>query len=103
MTTLRLDIQRAARRIGFAAPRDLYAALTVLTSYRTFGTIVYEMVAARELARRKGDSHRVPFLYGPGPVAVTLKPTGRPKREKPRLLGFMAQKRAREAKARRMR
>lgn len=81
--------------------REILALLRWRTTEENFAVTINQMCEAKQLrkrrVRRKGIG--VKFSYGPGPAAVDVAKEYRVDRA-PRVLGFMAEKRLREAKAR---
>lgn len=89
----------------FLAQPEIYSALDgLLPNSNVFCVTIAQMLAARQLRRRKvtkairAQFPGVHFVYGPGPVAVFDREiSARPRKN----IGFMEEKRMREAKARR--
>lgn len=83
---------------------EIYAALGGGLDLNVFTVTIAQMLKARQLRRRKATKalralfKNVRSMYGPGPVPVFDR--ARDARPAKRLLGFMAAKRMREAKAR---
>jgi hypothetical protein len=102
-TSLRAEIRHVVDEL---APRRLVASeIRALIAWRTtqenFHVTINQMCEDKQLTkrrvRRKGRG--VKFSYGPGPAPVDLEKEYRIDRA-PRVMGFMAEKRLREAKAR---
>lgn len=110
MKTLRVRIRAivdaAERRL---AQPEIYAPLLGggRVGRNTFCVEIARMVGARQLSRRRATKDvralfpKTRFVYGPGPVPVEDASVG--ERAPRKVLGFMAAKRMREAKARRAR
>lgn len=85
---------------GRMTASEILSILKRRTTPDNFAVTINQMVDAKQLTKRKvkGRGKGVRFAYGPGPVAVDVAKEYRVDRA-PRIMGFMAEKRMREAKA----
>jgi hypothetical protein len=101
--TLRAEIRHIVddAEARLTAP-EIYALVTRRASKPVFGVTLCQMVDDKQLSKRKAKKRSgmgVRFTYGPGRVAVIDAITGGARAPR-KVMGFMAMRREREAKAR---